>query len=235
MSRVPPLLEPILRLPPESGLVLVTSVLGASANWLVLRWAYALLQTSDHRQRQQQRLEQGDEGDAQQGRGRDVAVVLVSFMRDMAFWREGAARLGLDLDAHGRAGRFVFVDGLSGLFAPAAARPKPRPGTAEQVRAGCRAVLVIDQLDALLATASPADNVSNLTLQNMLLSLREGLEVVVSRDVSGVVRVSVRDGDDDDGDGDEFGAGLGRAGGEDVEFLYHVAGDGAVKVFERGT
>lgn len=75
-TKVPPLLEPYLRLPPEASLVVLTSVLGASANWLVLRWVYSLLKNG-----------QKDEGTE------DTAVVLCSFLRDGAFWREGASKM----------------------------------------------------------------------------------------------------------------------------------------------
>ena len=75
MSRkIPLLLDPFVRLPQEAGLVVLTSVLGASANWLALRWVYGGLK------------EFGDEGG-------DVSVVLVSFMRDFAFWKDGAQKL----------------------------------------------------------------------------------------------------------------------------------------------
>lgn len=74
-TKIPPLLEPYLSLPPEASLILLTSVLGASSNWLVLRHLYSYLRSSS-----------GE-------RGADVGVVLVSFMRDRAFWREGAGRL----------------------------------------------------------------------------------------------------------------------------------------------
>ncbi|KAH6628673.1 hypothetical protein F5144DRAFT_631781 [Chaetomium tenue] len=113
-SRIPHLLEPHLSLPPESSLITLTSVLGASTNWLVLRHLHALLKPapSPHNQQQQHQAHQnshqaaGDEG--------EVAVLLVSFLRDLPFWRENLSRLGIDLDAAGRRGRFGFVDGLSG-------------------------------------------------------------------------------------------------------------------------
>jgi elongator complex protein 6 len=83
--KIPPLLEPYLELPPEAALVLLTSVLGASANWLVLRWIYSALKSGQPR----------DEGAA------DVAVVLCSFLRDGAFWRDGAAKLvGFSFPVH---------------------------------------------------------------------------------------------------------------------------------------
>jgi len=67
----PPLLEPYLGLPPEAALVLLTGVLGASTNWLVLRYLQSVLAAP----------------------GPDVGVLLVSFLRDRAFWAHGAARL----------------------------------------------------------------------------------------------------------------------------------------------
>ena len=81
-TRIPPLLEPYLALPPEASLVLLTSVLGASSNWLVLRYLYSYLKSSST------------------GENKDVGVVLVSFMRDGAFWREGAGRLVSLAPAH---------------------------------------------------------------------------------------------------------------------------------------
>lgn len=74
-SRIPPLLEPYLALPPEASLILLTSVLGASSNWLVLRHVYSYLRG------------------AAAGEDRDTGVVLVSFLRDGAFWRDGAAKM----------------------------------------------------------------------------------------------------------------------------------------------
>ena len=84
-SRIPPLLEPYLSLPPQSSHILLTGVLGASTNWLVLRWLYALLRTGAGKGRLDER--EGDE----EGEG-STGVVLVSFLRDAAFWREGVAK-----------------------------------------------------------------------------------------------------------------------------------------------
>jgi elongator complex protein 6 len=72
-NRTPPLLEPYLALPPESSLILLTSILGASTNWLVLRHIYSYLKG--------------------QPTESDVGIVLVSFMRDAAFWKDSASRL----------------------------------------------------------------------------------------------------------------------------------------------
>lgn len=74
-SRIPPLLEPYLVLPPEASLILFTSVLGASSNWLVLRVLHSALL--------------GSEMSSEDG----PKVLLVSFMRDLAFWKENGRRL----------------------------------------------------------------------------------------------------------------------------------------------
>ncbi|POR37632.1 Uncharacterized protein TPAR_02169, partial [Tolypocladium paradoxum] len=58
------------------------------------------------------------------------------------------------------------------------------------------------------------------------------LDTGAARDVSGVMRITARGGEDDDEDG--AGIAQGSGNGEDVEYLYYVAGDGGVKVFERG-
>jgi elongator complex protein 6 len=71
-SKIPPLLEPYLALPSEASLILLTSVLGASTNWLLLRFLHSALAIPE------------DE---------DTKVVFVSFMRDLAFWKDVAKRL----------------------------------------------------------------------------------------------------------------------------------------------
>lgn len=78
-SRIPPLLEPYLTLPSEASLILLTSVLGASSNWLVLRFLHSALIGSDV------------VSDA--GLEDKPKVLLVSFMRDAAFWKENAKKV----------------------------------------------------------------------------------------------------------------------------------------------
>ncbi|KAL7796497.1 hypothetical protein V8C37DRAFT_371911 [Trichoderma ceciliae] len=168
-SKIPPLLEPYLGLPEEASLIILTNVLGASSNWLILRYLYSILQ---------------------QGRGTDSGVVLVSFMRDLAFWREGASRLGLDLDGPSKAGRFSFVDGLTGLLSGGRGSELTgdrgrilKSGKLDDVRRGIEAaigdlslgskVLIVDQLDELLAISGEEEDVTGSALEGMLLSLRE--------------------------------------------------------------
>lgn len=78
-SKIPPLLEPYLALPPEASLVLLTSVLGASTNWLVLRFLHNALVTNSNSPEAQPEDE--------------TKVVFVSFLRDFAFWKDNARRL----------------------------------------------------------------------------------------------------------------------------------------------
>jgi elongator complex protein 6 len=116
-SRIPPLLEPYLAIPPEASLILLTSVLGASTNWLVLRYLYSALVpatgagTGIDRGRDIEsgigdggvggtgETGNGDAGGDRKGKGdgggggEGAAVVLVSFLRDLSFWREGGRRL----------------------------------------------------------------------------------------------------------------------------------------------
>lgn len=85
-SQIPPLLESYLSLPPETSQIVLTGILGASTNWLTLRYLYSLLRPATAAARPDR------DGDAD-GAGEDVKVLLVSFMRDYSFWKEGAGRL----------------------------------------------------------------------------------------------------------------------------------------------
>jgi elongator complex protein 6 len=192
-ARLPHLLEPYLALPPETSLILLTSVLGASSNWLTLRYLYSYLKSSSSHP-----SSSSNENITAVSGG--TGVVLVSFMRDGAFWRDGAGRMGLDLDAAARSNRFVFIDGLTGLFSGDQAKnpgmgsssgrlgdgnPKAerilRSSRLADVQAGINAalaqlqtsrkILVIDQIDALLAASE--EDVTSAAVSSMLLSLRE--------------------------------------------------------------
>lgn len=97
---------------------------------------------------------------------------------------------GLDLDALSRTGRFTFVDGLTGLYSSAQPAARPSVPTARKERVlrstnvadvkkevegaiadlrTSRKVLIIDQLDALLAITD--ESTTGLALQNLVLSL----------------------------------------------------------------
>ncbi|ROT37652.1 hypothetical protein SODALDRAFT_202300 [Sodiomyces alkalinus F11] len=143
-TRIPPLIEPYLGLPPECAHIVLTNVLGATTNWLILRYLYSYLHKKP--------ASAGANSD-----GNDdptVNVVLVSFMRDFIFWKEGAGRLGLDLESLARAGRFVFVDGLTGLFTPPPATTRAGPVPNPRGRRTLRSVDLPDVRRELLAAVS---------------------------------------------------------------------------------
>ncbi|KAL8412424.1 hypothetical protein RB596_001588 [Gaeumannomyces avenae] len=304
-SRLPPLLEQYLALPPEAALVVLSGVVGASTNWLVLRYMASFLGRSPP-----------PPTGAGETDGDDTAVLLVSFMRDFSFWRVGAGRLGVDLDALRRRGRFGFVDGLTGLFSSDQAAP-PTNGPQQQQQQqqphrtlawnsaqGMRGigasllealeslqqggegstrrtkkpiVVIVDQPDLLLAAATGGTSGGAAEdLRGVLLDVRERAHAAVvavsadgplvaagqqqqqqrtalerahaslalslaheadlllclrlldtgtANDVGGVVRVTRGGGG---------GGGGGGAAVEEHEYLYHVGGDGGVRVFERG-
>ncbi|KAJ3477996.1 hypothetical protein NLG97_g8694 [Lecanicillium saksenae] len=286
---MPSLLEPHVASGPlardEGSLTLVTWVQGASANWLVLRYLYALLG--------------GGGKAAEDEEGGVPGVVLVSFLRDAKFWADGCARLGMDLDALRKSGRFSFVDGLTGGGGLYATPHAPSAGDGviagsvgqvgavkTQVEAavarlyaaaGRRKMLIMDGLDVLVAMTPPG---SASETESLLMSLRENvystlitlaadeplmqaavhqqhqqqqqgakmttslereqaalvvgqahaadqvvslrrLDTGAAADVSGVLRVATSRGN-------------GGGADEGEELLYHVSGDGSVRVFERG-
>ncbi|KAI8295433.1 Elongator complex protein 6 [Colletotrichum sp. SAR 10_98] len=262
-TRIPHLLEPYLALPPECAQILLTSVLGASTNWLVLRYLYSYLRRP-----------------TEDAPADDTRMILVSFMRDFAFWKEGAGRLGLDLETLGRSGKFVFVDGLSGLFSNAAPpatkgrrtlRGAKIPDVQRELEAavadvsggGSKVVLVVDQPDFLLAATG--EEVGGLAVKNMLLDLQEKVHasiVTVAADepligeqvttlekehasfvlglahaaemVVGLRLLDTGTARDVSGVLRVTAGGDGERTVEEAELLYFVGGDGSVKVFGRG-
>jgi elongator complex protein 6 len=99
-SRVPSQLQPYVRLPHDESILLLTSTLGASANWLIIRFLCDALRNTA----QNSGVEQGHN------------VVLISWVREFEFWKQEARKGGgLDLEKLKRDGRFAFVDGLSQL------------------------------------------------------------------------------------------------------------------------
>lgn len=208
MSRIPPSLESYLILPPDTSLILLTSVLGASPNWLLLRYLYGVLRPEAHGGTSfvsaappgigEDGVHNGP-GPAAEG-GTETKVILVSFIRDFASWRQYAARMGMHLEKLGRQRRFVFVDGLSwsaGVTSIAragspselwlrslagvggvegigtvihAAMDDLRPAKPDGASGG-KIVLVVDQLDFLLAASG--EEVTRADLHDMLLDLRE--------------------------------------------------------------
>lgn len=80
---LPPLLAPYVSSLPDSSLTLVSSILGATSNWLVLRFLYAALSSQSISTFGTDELQNGSK----------KKVVLVSFMRSYEFWKAEAKRL----------------------------------------------------------------------------------------------------------------------------------------------
>ncbi|MCJ1255885.1 hypothetical protein MMC24_003703 [Lignoscripta atroalba] len=191
-SRIPPLLAPYLSIPSPTSLIFLTSVLGASANWLVLRFLYTALSSNPAVR----------EGHSTELLAEDVKVVFVSFLRDWDYWRDSGRKVGLDLLRLAQKGKLSFVDGLSGLFAPhngvkttdtalegggrAVLRDARLEGV-ERVILGAiesvnrqskdrgKVLLVVDGLDMLLA----ATDTDAQAMSDMVLELREHVHATV--------------------------------------------------------
>ena len=90
-SRTPPLLAPHVAVPPPSSLTLVTGVLSATTNWLVLRFLDAALVSPVHDGSKGVSIT--TMGDEQVEEDDEVTVVLVSFLRDWIFWKGEGMRM----------------------------------------------------------------------------------------------------------------------------------------------
>ncbi|KAG9187747.1 hypothetical protein G6011_05618 [Alternaria panax] len=117
-TRIPPLLQAYVELPRDDSILLLTSTLGASANWLLVRFLCSALSTTTR----------------QDGGGEAHGVVLVSWMREYDFWRQEARKgAGLDVEQLRKDRRFAFVDGLGAdsqtnvQTTPRAAAPSATP------------------------------------------------------------------------------------------------------------
>ncbi|OJD12727.1 hypothetical protein AJ78_06726 [Emergomyces pasteurianus Ep9510] len=124
-----PLLAPYTASPlPAQSLTLITSVLGATSNWLVLRILCDALAPDSNGGLEELGIDRGVGGRGVKSAKGPMGVVFVSFLRQWDFWRTEARRLGLDLARLSNEGSFAFVDGMSELFLPAQAAPSSAPG-----------------------------------------------------------------------------------------------------------
>lgn len=81
-NRQPANLEPYLRLPPETSLIVLTGTLGCSPNWLTARFVARALQ--------------GNHDDNAKPDG-SAGVLFVSWMRDLSFWKTEIRRATVSL------------------------------------------------------------------------------------------------------------------------------------------
>ncbi|CAD6447700.1 2eb11d56-2da5-427e-9962-999d1988cee7 [Sclerotinia trifoliorum] len=182
---LPPLLAPYLSLPSstsyESSLILLTSVLGAGTNWVLLRYLSSLFSSTE------------GNGTGNEDADRETKVVFMSFMRDMNFWREGARKINLDLDKATLQKRFLFIDGLTSLYLPQTQPPASGSGvmlknpllptisqtlntaitslSSSSTSQPPKIILIIDNPDYLIA--SSASPTITQDLNSLLLTLRE--------------------------------------------------------------
>ena len=148
---IPPLLSHYISDFPSGSLALLTSTLGAATNWLVLRFIHAALRNPGH-----------DGPNIVSGNTR---VVLVSWLRDVNFWKDGGRKLGINfqrlqiVDALGN-GLGLGVEGLAGVEKEILKVVE----TADKAMKGeGRVLLVLEGLDFLLAaTACPALDVIDM-------------------------------------------------------------------------
>ncbi|KAI4264381.1 MAG: hypothetical protein L6R42_000508 [Xanthoria sp. 1 TBL-2021] len=251
---IPPLLSSHLQHASSKGsLSLVTSVLGASANWTILRQIYAALKVPAGQQKEA------------------TAVILVSWLRGLDVWKDGARKLGLSLS---QSGGITFIDALqSGLGLQGRGVGEVEElllKAIDEVKAtSTRILLVLDGIDFLLAaTETTVDDLLDSILElrehvhttivsasadypliqaqrspleldhaafvmslaheaNVVWGVRE-LDTGSARDVSGVLRITRGPAIEkiEDPSGEDV---------EEKELLYFVAGDGGVSVFERGS
>ncbi|GIZ38806.1 hypothetical protein CKM354_000220700 [Cercospora kikuchii] len=171
----PSALESYLRLPPETSLILLTSTLGCSVNWLTARFIGSALQNL-----QASASSEGSEGDG----GKDVAVLVVSWMRDLKFWQDEVRRVaGIDISKPLYAKRFGFVDRLNtppststnlqetqSRISSAISKLCTSTSSSEETQDGPKILLILDQPDLVLATGHPT--LTSQDLSTFLLNLR---------------------------------------------------------------
>ncbi|KXS96427.1 hypothetical protein AC578_3009 [Pseudocercospora eumusae] len=152
---LPSALESYLTLPPPASLILLTSTLACSVNWLTTRFISRALSQDEH----------GPEAEEQ------VSILLVSWMRDLAFWKTDIRRgTGLDISKLSQANQFAFIDCFSNpsiTIADSEKRITEALSSLNQA-ADRKVLLVLDNPDILLATAST----TTLELNPLLLRLR---------------------------------------------------------------
>ncbi|KAI7188426.1 hypothetical protein D0864_07485 [Hortaea werneckii] len=157
-NRIPPALEPYLRLPPETAQILLTGTLGCSIEWLTTRFVGTLLAPDSPTNTTTRDAAGGLEGD---GDTKETAIVLASWMRNESFWRSEMRRTcGLDLTKNkDLQARYTFLDQLQHPFAPAelersvqaAVAKLSHPQSAAGESSNTRVILVLDNPDVLLA------------------------------------------------------------------------------------
>ncbi|KAI7461481.1 hypothetical protein KC367_g8637 [Hortaea werneckii] len=173
-NRIPPALEPYLRLPPETSQILLTGTLGCSIDWLTTRFVGVLLAPEGQITTTRDAVG-GFEG---AGDTRETAVILASWMRNESFWRSELRRTcGLDLTKNkDLQARYTFLDQLRRPHAPAELERSVQAAVATASQSGPRpAILVLDNPDVLLALGLA----SAQELSTTLLKLRSMVHATI--------------------------------------------------------
>ncbi|EME38855.1 hypothetical protein DOTSEDRAFT_29050 [Dothistroma septosporum NZE10] len=163
-TRAPPsALEPYLRLPPETSLILLTGTLGCSANWLLSRYVgnHLSLEDDDH------------------STVEPSAVLLVSWLRDATFWKSEIRRTtGLDLTKAIHTNRFTFLDLLTTPtqdYQNLTKRLIDAITTLRMTRPTSKLILLLDSPDIALATSS----LTSQSLSTLLLTVRSQVHCTI--------------------------------------------------------
>ncbi|KAL2042949.1 hypothetical protein N7G274_004007 [Stereocaulon virgatum] len=257
---IPPLLSPYLSTAPSASLTLLTSTLGATSNWLILRFICAALKNTS------------SEDGSTKGDNEATTVVLVSWLRDATFWKDGGRKLGINFQ------KVHIIDALTtglGIGASSLADVETeilkaittaKPTT--RVEGEERVLLVLDGLDFLLAATSCStletlDLVGELREHVYTTLLTSAADLPLTQSPTTPLEIShtalimtmvhqarlVMSAKSLDtgvardvsgvlrickgaGAGDKAQEGEGEL--EEREFLYFVGADGGVRVFERG-
>ncbi|MCJ1359994.1 MAG: hypothetical protein MMC33_009997 [Icmadophila ericetorum] len=172
----------------SSSLILLTSILGASTNWLVIQFLHEALFISTATSFEYN----GPTGSPRQKK----KVALVSFLRDWDFWAEGMRKMGANLTQFVGKGEFAFVDGLSGLFGAVGTASKDtnctvlRDAKIQSIERSLLAVvksitksppgsedvvLIVDGLDFFLA----ATDTNTESVLDMIRELRENVHTLL--------------------------------------------------------
>ena len=87
---IPPNLSPLLKPPAPGSLTLITSVLDATSNWLLLRYIYAALrpEKQDGHATKAARVAVGANEDTTHDKDEELKVIFISFLRPFELWRE---------------------------------------------------------------------------------------------------------------------------------------------------
>jgi elongator complex protein 6 len=83
-SPIPPTLSPFVKPPAPGSLAVITSVLNATSNWLLLRYIYAALRPEKH---------DGQDGEDPEKTKEELKVILISFLRPFEIWKEMAKKI----------------------------------------------------------------------------------------------------------------------------------------------